>query len=221
MYFITEKEGAVTNNITIEEADRKVFAASFEDGLVDIFLASVVLMFAVAPFLSVYLGDFWSSAIFLPFWGVVFLLLLWIRKNLVKPRAGEVKYGVLRRRKLTVFTGIMLVLNVVFMIFGFYAFFMPEGPGWTKTIPFAVMLLISFTMAGYFLGVTRFYLYGLLLSGGFFVGEWLYQNYGATHHGYPIVFGISSGVIFLVGLYKLITFLQNNPLPSEELLLQE
>jgi hypothetical protein len=69
--------------------------------------------------------------------------------------------------------------------------------------------------------VTRFYLYGLFLSGGFFVGEWLYPNYGAAHHGYPIVFGISSGVIFLTGLYKLITFLKENPLPSEEPLLQE
>jgi hypothetical protein len=211
----------MSNDLTLKEADRRVFTVSFDDGLVDIFLSSVVLMFAVGPFLSVYLGDFWSSAIFLPFWGAVFLLLLWIRKNLVRPRSGVVKYGAQRRRKMTVFTGVMLVLNVVFMILGFYAFFMPEGPGWTKTVPFAAMLLISFTMAGYFLGVTRFYLYGLLLSGGFFVGEWLYQNYGAAHHGYPIVFGISSGVIFLTGLYKLITFLKENPLPSEEPLLQE
>ena len=58
-------------NISIKEADRKVFRTSFDDGIVDIFISSVVLMFALAPFLSVYLGDFWSSVIFLPFWGVV------------------------------------------------------------------------------------------------------------------------------------------------------
>ncbi len=48
----------MSQNINLKEADRRIFTASFEDGLVDIFLSSVVLMFAVAPFLSVYLGDF-------------------------------------------------------------------------------------------------------------------------------------------------------------------
>ena len=52
------------NNISIKEADRQVFRSSYDDGLVDIFLSSVVLMWAVAPSLSLYLGDFWSSAIF-------------------------------------------------------------------------------------------------------------------------------------------------------------
>ena len=75
-------------NISIKEADRKVFRTSFDDGLVDIFISSWVLMFVVVLFLSVYLGDFWSSAIFLPFLGAVYLILLWIRKNVIKPRAG-------------------------------------------------------------------------------------------------------------------------------------
>ena len=60
------------------------------------------------------------------------------------------------------------------------------------------------------------YLYGLMLSGGLFVGEWLYQTYGVSHHGYPIVFGISAGVIFLIGLFKLITFVQDNSLPTDD-----
>lgn len=202
--------------ISIEEADRQVFRSSFEDGLVDIYISGVVLMLVVAPFLSVYLGDFWSSAIFLPFWGAIYLVLRWIRKNWVKPRAGVVKYGAVRKMKMTKFTWIMLVLNALFLILGLVAFFMPTGPGWTMTIPFALMLLISFSLAGYFLAVTRFYLYGILLASGFFVGEWLYQNFGFSHHGLPVVFGLMSGVIFLTGVYKLVTFLQKNPLPGEE-----
>ncbi|MGB5846506.1 MAG: hypothetical protein WBG94_18845 [Anaerolineales bacterium] len=205
-----------TQNTSLEEADRRIIQSAFDDGLVDIFLSTVVLMWAIAPFLSVYLGDFWSSAIFLPFWGAIYLVLRWIRKNWVKPRAGVVKYGAVRKKKMTAFTWIMLGLNVLFLILGLVAFFMPTSPGWTMTISFALMLLISFSLAGYFLAVTRFYLYGILLASGFFVGEWLYQNFGFSHHGLPVVFGLMSGVIFLTGVYKLVTFLQKNPLPGEE-----
>ena len=175
-------------------------------------------MFAVAPFLSVYLGDFWSSAIFLPFWGVTYLVLRWIRNNVIKPRSGVVKYGPMRRKKMTLFTGIMLALNVIFVILGMFAFafFMPQSSDWTRTIPLSAMLLISFSLAGYFLDITRFYVYGLMLAGGFFLGEWLYQTYGVSHHGIPLVFGISAAIIFLTGLIKLIKFLQDNPLPTDE-----
>jgi hypothetical protein len=48
------------------------------------------------------------------------------------------------------------------------------------------------------------------------VGEWLYQTFGVSHHGYPIVFGISAGIIFLIGLFKLISFVQDNPLPTDD-----
>jgi hypothetical protein len=174
-------------------------------------------MWAVAPFLSVYLGDFWSSAIFLPVWGVLYLVLRWVRKAYIRPRTGVVKYGVSRKRKLSAFSWIMVALNVIFLVLGLVAFFMmPGGPGWTRTIPFAIMLLVSFSLAGYFLDATRFYVYGILLAIGFFVGEWLYQNHGFTHHGFPIVFGTVSALIFLTGLYNLVTFVRENPLPSEE-----
>jgi len=208
----------MSESINLKEADRKVFSASINNGMVDIFLSSVVLMFVVAPFLSVYLGDFWSSAIFLPFWGVVYLILLYIQKNLIKPRTGVVKYGPIRRKKLTLFTGIMVVLNVLFMILGMVAFFSfrPDNPSWTITFAFSAMLLVSFSLAGYFLDVTRFYVYGFMLAGGFFVGEWLYQTFGVSHHGIPIVFGISAVIIFLTGLFKLLTFLKDNPLPGDE-----
>jgi hypothetical protein len=105
---------------------------------------------------------------------------------------------------------------MIFFILGLVAFATPSGRGWIVTISFAGMLLIFFSLAGYFLDVSRFYLYGLMLSGGFFVGEWLYRTYRISHHGIPMVFGISTGVIFLIGLFKLITFVQNNPLPTDD-----
>ena len=208
----------MSERIDLKEADRRVFATSFNDGMVDIWISSVGLMLVIGPLLSEYLGDFWSSAVFLPFWGVIYLVIRWVRKNVIKPRSGVVKYGPMRRKKMTIFTGIMLALNVIFLILGMVAFFsfIPGRSGWAVTIPFSLMLLVSFSLAGYFLAVTRFYIYGLMLAGGFFLGEWLYQTYGVSHHGIPLVFGISAAIIFLIGLIKFFKFLQDNPLPSDE-----
>jgi hypothetical protein len=202
--------------ISIYRADREVFRSAFDDGLVDILLSSFVLMWAVAPWLSESIGDFWSSAIFLPVWGLVLIAVALIRKYWIKPRAGVVKFGVARKKKLTAFSWIMLILNVLFLVLGMLAFLTPVVSPWTRMLPLAVMVLISSSLAGYFLDVPRFFVYGLLFAGGFFLGEWLYQNFGFAHHGYPVVFGSLTVVIFLVGIYKLITFIKENPLPSEE-----
>jgi hypothetical protein len=204
------------NEISVKEADRQVYRAYFDNGLVDIFLSSFVLIWAVAPYLSARLGDFLSSAIFLPVWAVLYLVLLWVHKAYVRPRTGTVKFGISRRKKLSAFTWIMLALNVIFMILGLVAFSNPVGSGYTRMLAFVLMLLVSFSLAGFFLDVTRFYIYGMLWGGGFFVGEWLYQTYGFSHHGYPVVFGTISAIIFLVGIYKLLTFLRRNPLPGDD-----
>lgn len=83
-------------------------------------------------------------------------------------------------------------------------------------LPFSVMVLALFSLTGYFLDINRFYVYGIMLAAGPLIGEWLFQNYNISHHGYPIVFGIYAAAIFIIGLIKLFTFLRENPLPSEE-----
>lgn len=210
----------MADHLTVDKADRRVYTASFEDGLVDIFLSSVVLMYAVAPFLSVYLGDFWSSAVFVPFWLGIFLLLYGIHRIYIRPRRGIVNYGKRRKRKLTWFTGIMLILNVLFMILAILGSIRPNQPGSVFVFPFIAMVLLSFTLAGYFLDVTRLYLYGAMLAVSPIIGEWLYREFGVVHHGFPITFGISAIIIFLFGVIKLVTFVRGNPIPEEESLLQ-
>jgi len=204
------------SNISVKEADRRIFRSLLDDGLADIFLSSFLLFWAVAPYLSTYIGDFWSSASFLPVWAGLYLVLYLVRKHVIQPRAGTVKFGVARRKKLTAFSWIMIVLNVAFMILGIFAFFIPSGSGYTRTLPVSLMILVSFSLAGYFLDAIRFYVYGILWAGGFFVGEWLYQVYGFAHHGYPVTFGAIALLIFLTGIYNLLTFIRENPLPGDD-----
>jgi hypothetical protein len=209
----------MSQKIDLKAADRKVFTASLDDGLIDIFLSSVVLMFAVGVFLSEYLGDFWSSAIFLPLWGALYLILRWIRKYVIIPRIGIVKWGADRKRKLSIFTVLMLALNISFFLLGIFFFITPGGPDWLGSYKFSAMfsiqILVLFSTAGYFLDLPRLYVYGLMLGLAPLVGEWLYQTYKTSHHGFPITFGLSALIIFATGLYKFINTLLDNPLPAE------
>jgi hypothetical protein len=208
----------MSRQISLKEAERKVFRISHNDGLWDIFLGLFFLMFVIAPYLSSSLGDFWSPAVFLPFWGLVFLVIRLIRKHVVTPRVGIVKFGHVRKTKLVKFTIVMLVVNVVALILGLVAAMnFGSVSGRVTSIMFGLILLIGLSIAAYFLDFGRLYVYGLLVGLSPLVGEWLYSHGYATHHGFPITFGTTAGIMTVAGLAVFARLLRDNPVPIEGL----
>ena len=208
----------MSQKISLKEAEQKVFRTTYNDGLWDIFLGCFFLLFVIAPYLSTSLGDFWSSVVFLPFWALVYLAIWLVRKTMVIPRVGVVKFGFASKVKLTRFSVVMLVVNVIALILGFVAAMsFGKVPGQIYSISFGVILLLGFSFAAYFLGFNRLYIYGLLVGLSPLVGEWLWTRGYATHHGFPITFGTSSGIMILVGLVVFVRLLRNNPIPKEEI----
>ena len=205
--------------ISLKNAERRVFQSTFADGLWDVFLGCwFPLQLAIAPFLSTSMGDFWSSAVFLPFWGAVYLVIWLVRKNVVAPRVGEVEFGAARKTRLKKYTFAMLVVNVIALLLGIWvALGFGNSSLESPPIILGLILLIGFSSAAYFLDFPRLYVYGLLAALGTPIGEWLYQNGYVSHHGFPIVFGTLAGVMILTGLVTFVRFLQNNPLPAEEM----
>lgn len=198
--------------ISLKSAERKAFQFTFADGLWDVLLGLFALQFAIAPLWSKSLGDFWSSAVFLPIWGLGYLVIWLTRKYVVAPRIGTVSLGKVRQRKLRQFSLIMLVANVLIFVLGILAalnFSRIPGIGFASLL--SLFLLAGFSAAAYMLDYPRLYFYGLLLFAAPPVGEWLYANHGASHHGYPIVFGVSAGIMILTGLALFIRLLKNNP----------
>jgi hypothetical protein len=211
---ITQEVEMSSKNV-LEQAERKVYRASFEDGLIDMGIAAFTLMFAVAPLLSVTLGDFWSSVVFLPFWLVVYLLLRWVKKRFVTPRTGTVIFGAERVAKLRRGGWVMLGLNVAFLLVGVFTFFFPGDLGFMIALRFSAIMLLFFSMAGYFYDLNQLYVYGVLCALAIPVGEWLWQRELVSHHGFPMVFGTITGIIFLWGLVKFIRLMQMD-IPSFE-----
>jgi hypothetical protein len=205
----------MNSQISLKQTERKLFHSQFDDSLIDIGIGGFMLIFALAPLLSETLGDFWSSMIFLPFWAIGYLLLRSIKRKMVAPRVGTVSYGAWRLGRLRRFTLVMVLLNLALLILGIIALWVSMSSSWTVALIFGGVWLIGFSLAGYFLDYGMLYLYGLLYGLAPVAGEWLAQNLGASHHGFPITFGIACVIVVLIGTAKLVRLLINNPLPAE------
>lgn len=207
----------MSQQISLKGAERKAFKFIHNDGLWDVLLGCFALMFVIAPYLSTSLGDFWSSAVFLPFWALVYLTIGMVRKHVVKPRLGAVRFGPARKARLAKFTVVMLAVNIMSLILGFIAAWkIGSVPGQMFSIIFGLGLLMGFSLAAYFLDFSRLYVYGLLLGLSPLVGEWLWSRGYAAHHGFPLTFGVSAGIMILVGLVLFVRLLRDNPVPVEE-----
>lgn len=135
---------------------------------------------------------------------------------MVTPRIGVVKFGQARKAKLMRFSAVMLVINVVSLILGSVAALsFGSVPGQMMGIIFGMILLMGFSIAAYFLDFNRLYVYGLFVGLSPLVGEWLWTRGYATHHGFPITFGASAGIMILVGLAVFVRLLHDNPVPTE------
>ena len=211
----------MSKEISLKEAEKKVFRSAYDDGMWDILIGSVLFMMVIAPFLSTSLGDFWSAGVFVPVWALVYVAIRLVRSRIVKPRIGEVRFGASRIKKLRKFTLILLVINIVAFILGLVSARYYRDTGWVPSFSLGLILLAGFSLAAYFLDSPRFYLYGLMIVLAVPAGEWLYQNMGFSHHGYPVSFGLASTTIITVGLVKFIQLVRNHPMPPNGLASRE
>jgi len=202
--------------ISLKEAEREVFHSTANDGLWDIFLGIFFLEFVIAPFLSESMGDFWSAAVFLPVWAVAYLVIRFLRKKVVEPRIGVVKFGTARVSKMKRFSYVMLAFNVIALGLGVWAAFSVESAS-GDSIPymFSLVLLSGFSLAAFFLEINRLYLYGLLIALAPIAGEWLWDHGYASHHGWPVTFGVISGIMILVGLSMFVRVLRSSSAPND------
>lgn len=198
--------------IDLKQLERKVWTSFLDDGLGDIFLGCIVLVFALAPMLSrMGLGDFWSSAVFLPFLLLVFIVLVLLRKRVVIPRIGLVSFGHARKKRLVKFNVLMVVVLSAGFVLGLLSLRAGAGQAWVHNLRFIAIVLMCFGLAAYFLGFVRLYIYGILVALAIPVGEWLWLHIGVPHHGYPVTFGVTSSIMIVTGVSLFLRLLQKNP----------
>lgn len=195
----------------LRETEKKVFRSVVDDGLWDLVLASWISVLAIAPLLSVRMGDFWSSALMVPVVGVVFAIAWILRRRVVRPRVGVIRLGRERRARLRTFTVLMLAANVVFFVGGLVAAVVAPPTGWSVPIGFSIVALAIFSAAGFTLDFPRLYGYGLLLASAALIGEWLFREGYASHHGFPVCFGTVAIVMAVTGLVRFLSLARRTP----------
>lgn len=202
--------------ISLKQIEKKAFTAAYGDGLWDILLGCFVLIFAIAPLLSVSLGDLWSSAVFLPFWALAYLAIRLVRRHVIAPRAGTAKFGRARKAKLRKLTVVMVAINLAALALGLVAASNLGRVSGHAFAPFlGLIILAGFSVAAHLLGFARLYLYGLLIGLSPLVGEWLYIYKRAAHHGFPLTFSITAAVMIVTGLVLFVRMMREAPLPVE------
>jgi len=211
----------MTEKINLKEVEKRIWSSIFQDGLIDIFIGCIVLMFALAPILSESIGDFWSSFIFLPFWALIYILILVTKRNIIIPRTGIVKFGSIRKKKLITVNILISSVICLGLILGIILLTDFNVPGWIHAARFGVIILISALLAAYFLDFYLLIFYGILCALSPIIGEWLWINLNITHHGFPITFGFAASLIIGIGLIKFIRCLKHNPLHKNKVNLKE
>ena len=200
----------------LKELEKKAFRSFFEDGLWDIFIGLVLLQFFVFPLYinDLGFGDFWSVVVFLPLYMVTFWLLIKTKIKITTPRIGFMKVGKPRRKRLGRLTLIMNLLLLLGMLLGLpYLYERVDlyQVGWFFPGIFCLLFLFIFSAASFFLDVFRFLIYGVLIAFLIPIGEILFLKGVLTHHGYPVIFGITTSVMITTGTVKLVIFLKKYP----------
>ena len=204
----------------LKRIERSTYRSVADSGLWDLLLASVVAMFAIAPLLSVHLGDFWSSAVFIPMFAALLVMIRVVQARVIQPRIGTVEFARPRRRRLLMLSVIMLVVNVIALVVGLVVSTRtPVVGGDIVPLGMSLAILIVFSLTAFLLEVPRVFFYGLLLAAAPLVGEALFRRGHASHHGFPIVFGVCAAVILVCGVVRFIRFLppprpDDGPLPE-------
>lgn len=193
----------MNNKINLKEIERKAYTSYHQDGILEITIAFVILIFA-----AVILGEIpWLGAIT---GALTVSFYAGIKKLVTVPRIGYVKFSQQRTKKITVLT---LVLGLVSMVAGIFAFMQTTSSGtpeWVLILIDNYMLTIGtavaflFLLGGYAFKTKRIYAYALLtltlFVGGHFVSLPLYYYLGAL--------GI---IILAVGLTMIIRFVHKYP----------
>lgn len=204
-------------DIDLVSLEKRVFKSTFADGLWDIMLGIGFLAFAIVPLLSVTrLGDFYSSLVMLPFFGIGWAVVHVGKQRITIPRAGMMKSGPLRRKKIAAINVYLNLILVVGIVIGFVVFRELINMDWAFPIIFSALILVSFSLGARYLDFIRLGWYGTGLTVLLVSGELLFRRGMVTHHGLPLAFGISGAAAIAIGVLLLLRFVKTHPVRAKE-----
>jgi hypothetical protein len=211
----------MSEDVALKSLEKKAYRSIFEDGLWDLFIGLIVLSLGISVFFGslLNLSEVWIFMIPVIILNAIAFLLFFLGKKFITvPRMGFVTFGTKRKSKqlkLKIFLFIFFILNLILFVLPLtgilnYAQFEPLL---LSLILGMGMFTFPFCIIAYFLDFTRLYIYAFLTGIGFFLTDLLNPIFGSPMDIF-FTFGISGGIIVIIGLYLFIRFLKKYPLSN-------
>ena len=211
-------------SMSLKEAERKAYQLSTsQDGLYDVFIGAYIVLLSTAPWLDENgLRTPWNVILVLTLGLLILLGVILIKKYIVAPRIGQVRYGRERKKRLErLAIGMIIVFALTLVLFGMTVsaiyireplfrgsieWSLPLDPVHTAA---GVFIFAIFSVIGFVNDYARLYIYGLLFGLGYVVSTTLQDITGILFY-WPWAFaGLTTVIIGLVIFFR---FLRAYPL---------
>jgi hypothetical protein len=216
----------MSETLSLKQLERRAYRSFFKDGLWDISLGLLLLALGVGAALSRF-GITWGHvipdlhAIVLSLYLVATALLVVGKKYITVPRMGAVRFGPVRKARLSasviILAGSALLGLVLFLLL---ANRLVPGDWFSGRmiglLAFGLNAIIVFSLVAYFLDFSRLYAYAVLWALAFPASEAV-----ATHtplsgaFAFLFTIGAFSAVMLGIGIVLLIRFVRDYPIPAE------
>jgi hypothetical protein len=167
----------MNDRISLKELERKAFRSTHQDGLWDLFLGGLLLLFGLGQLLERAAGL--SEKVVIAIYMLLMLILVGaftlLKRKVTLPRIGRAKFG-LNRRIRVLKVNLVLAASVGLGLVVFLLTASGVLPGASRlSVPalFLVNCVIVFSAMGYYLDLSRLYLYGWFYGLSIFLSEWL------------------------------------------------
>jgi len=192
--------------------ERRVFTSFLKDGSLEAFTGIFLLVLGLSVLLSRYaFGDLQSAAIALASALILLAVIFLIRKFVVIPRLGRVKFLAERRRKVSK----LMIIPTIALIAGIIVSFIfadntSTGHIIVSQIPISLSPLILFTAAAYFLDIKRLYIYAVIVAAIMPLGKY-FETILVSRATLPGIMLATAIISFFISAVIFVTFLRKYP----------
>lgn len=211
----------MAQSLDLEKLERRAFRASFQDGMTDVMLGSVLAVMSMMAWLEslgiprpvVYLIYF---AVFGAIWAEIKV----IKTQIIAPRLGTAVFNPARKNKIKqarralIVMVIMTVLLVGLTMLGALDSLFGEFSEWGGFLFIGAIFVVTLSLLAFFLDYPRLYGYGWFLACMDPFSVWLKTQTGWLFPSGATLFGL---VIIVIGILSFNRFLRQYPAISVEM----
>jgi len=192
-----------------KQIERRVFTSFFQAGFIEAFTGIFLLQLGFpALFSRSGFGDWQSALLTLPIALLLLFVVFLVRRFVIIPRLGRVKFLPERRRRISKFIIVPILTLIAGAIVG-YIF--TENASlrhvFVGQIPFILIPIIVFGAAAYFLNMKRLYVYGAIVGLVFPLGKYL-ETVIVSRNTLPLTILFTAFVFLGIAIVFLVSFLR-------------